>query len=214
MRLRPSGNQGPVATSWPAFQDYQTSDAWVWEHLALTRAAVIAGPDGLGADVSAFRDQILSRPVSAVDLAGGLEEMRARIAAAKAPAGELDVKTGAGRLQDIELLAQTGALLSGNGARDVAGGLDGLRAKGFLSPDAQAQLEAAAALCWAVLLGGRLLAEKVIRLDELAPDGRALLLGLSGQSGPSALTAALARAETEADGHIRATLARMQDDSL
>ena len=43
MRLRPSGNQGPVATGWASFQEYQRSDAWVWEHLALTRARVITG---------------------------------------------------------------------------------------------------------------------------------------------------------------------------
>ena len=44
MRLRPSGNKGPVATSWTSFQDYQRNEAWVWEHLALTRAAAIVGP--------------------------------------------------------------------------------------------------------------------------------------------------------------------------
>lgn len=43
MRLRPSGNQGPVATSWDAFQSYQKTEAWTWEHLALTRAAVVVG---------------------------------------------------------------------------------------------------------------------------------------------------------------------------
>ena len=45
MRLRPSGNQGPVATGWASFREYQRSDAWVWEHLALTRARVIAGDE-------------------------------------------------------------------------------------------------------------------------------------------------------------------------
>ncbi len=39
MRLRPSGRQGPVATSLDAFRHYQRSDAWTWEHLALHRAA-------------------------------------------------------------------------------------------------------------------------------------------------------------------------------
>ena len=42
MRLRPSGNQGPVATSWEAFKHYQISEAWVWEHLALVNATIIA----------------------------------------------------------------------------------------------------------------------------------------------------------------------------
>src|SRR5690606_7771862 len=49
MRLRPSGRQGPVATSIQSFRDYQMSEAWTWEHLALTRARVVAcaGDQGL-----------------------------------------------------------------------------------------------------------------------------------------------------------------------
>ena len=46
MRLRPSGRQGPVATSLAAFRRYQAEEAWTWEHLALTRARVVAGPAG------------------------------------------------------------------------------------------------------------------------------------------------------------------------
>src|SRR5690606_38377421 len=42
MRLRPSGRQGPVATSVQSFESYQMTEAWTWEHLALTRARVVA----------------------------------------------------------------------------------------------------------------------------------------------------------------------------
>ncbi len=34
MRLRPSGRQGPVATSIDSFGTYQMTEAWTWEHLA------------------------------------------------------------------------------------------------------------------------------------------------------------------------------------
>ena len=44
MRLRPSGQQGPVATQLKSFVEYQTSTAWTWEHMALTRARAISGP--------------------------------------------------------------------------------------------------------------------------------------------------------------------------
>ncbi len=44
MRLRPSGQQGPVATQLASFIDYQADAAWTWEQLALTRARVISGP--------------------------------------------------------------------------------------------------------------------------------------------------------------------------
>jgi len=39
MRLRPSGNAGPLATNLTAFRFYQESSAWTWEHLALTGRA-------------------------------------------------------------------------------------------------------------------------------------------------------------------------------
>lgn len=47
MRLRPSGTSGPVAVSYESFNDYQHGQAWTWEHMALTRARVIAGPEVL-----------------------------------------------------------------------------------------------------------------------------------------------------------------------
>ena len=47
MRLRPSGNKGPVAVSLPAFERYHRESAWTWERLALTRARVVAGPSRL-----------------------------------------------------------------------------------------------------------------------------------------------------------------------
>ncbi len=47
MRLRPSGNQGPVATKLSSFISYQMGSAWTWEHLALTRARVVTGPASL-----------------------------------------------------------------------------------------------------------------------------------------------------------------------
>ena len=44
MRLRPSGNAGPVATSLEGFAAYQKDKAWTWEHMALTRARIVSGP--------------------------------------------------------------------------------------------------------------------------------------------------------------------------
>ena len=47
MRLRPSGESGPIASSLAAFAQYQRESAWTWEHLALTRARPIAGDPAL-----------------------------------------------------------------------------------------------------------------------------------------------------------------------
>ena len=51
MRLRPSGNKGPVAVPLAGFERYHASEAWTWERMALTRARVIAGPARLRAKV-------------------------------------------------------------------------------------------------------------------------------------------------------------------
>ena len=54
MRLRPSGQKGPVATRLSSFNDYQNGEAWTWEHLALTRARVVAGSFRLQDEVDAI----------------------------------------------------------------------------------------------------------------------------------------------------------------
>src|SRR6478672_11554648 len=51
MRLRPSGRSGPVATSLAAFASYQDTEAWTWEHMALTRARPVAGSPAFAARV-------------------------------------------------------------------------------------------------------------------------------------------------------------------
>ena len=48
MRLRPSGRQGPLATQLASFKLYQQDEAETWEHMALTRARVVAGDASLG----------------------------------------------------------------------------------------------------------------------------------------------------------------------
>ncbi|WP_444431358.1 hypothetical protein [Rhodobacter capsulatus] len=119
MRLRPSGRGGPVAVSLDSFRDYQRTEAWTWEHLALTRARVLAGDAGLGADVEAARLAVLAEKGGDPKVMPDLAEMRARIFAAKAPDGAWEAKIGPGRLQDIELLAQSFALRAGEPARKV-----------------------------------------------------------------------------------------------
>ena len=60
MRLRPSGGKGPVATAFSGFEGYQMGDAWTWEHLALTRALVVAGDAALGDDIESVRSKVLA----------------------------------------------------------------------------------------------------------------------------------------------------------
>ena len=60
MRLRPSGTAGPLAVSIASFAEYQRGQAWTWEHMALTRGRVIAGPDALKAKIEDCIFKILS----------------------------------------------------------------------------------------------------------------------------------------------------------
>ena len=191
MRLRPSGNQGPVATSWASFTHYQQNEAWVWEHLALTRARVVAGEPGLARDIEAFRADFLARPRDAGQVLREVSEMRARLAAAKFPAGIWDVKNGPGRLLDIELLAEAGALLAGSAERDVASGLQGAVVAGLLEV-AQAQvLRTAYDLFWQVQCAARLLSGKVIEADKIGQGGTAFLCRATGFEQVEQLQAAL-----------------------
>ncbi|MFQ8429888.1 bifunctional [glutamine synthetase] adenylyltransferase/[glutamine synthetase]-adenylyl-L-tyrosine phosphorylase [Amaricoccus sp. W119] len=115
MRLRPSGRQGPLATSISSFATYQEKEAWTWEHLALTRARVVAGPHLLAGRVSEAIDAVMARAHDPEKVLADVRDMRRRLAEAKeaAAANPWEVKLGPGRLMDIELLAQAGALING-----------------------------------------------------------------------------------------------------
>ncbi|MDU9003403.1 [protein-PII] uridylyltransferase family protein [Sedimentitalea todarodis] len=206
MRLRPSGSQGPVATSWSSFQNYQEDEAWVWEHLALTRARVIAGVEELADDIEAFRKAILSTRRDRKQVLNEVAEMRKKIAGAKSPEGVWDAKIGAGRMQDIELVAQAGALLSGSGARDVASGLQGAVDCGWMDAENAAQLNVCYDLCWSVQTSARLLSGQTLKLADLGEGGAAFLCRSTGYDTLEALSEALETAYTEAAAVIGSLL--------
>ncbi len=112
MRLRPSGRMGPVATSIAAFKEYQMNEAWTWEHLALSRARVVAGGAGLAADVRDAMRAALCQPHDRAKVINDVQEMRTKLAEDKAD-NPWEMKHGKGWLMDIELLLQTGAVLHG-----------------------------------------------------------------------------------------------------
>lgn len=175
MRLRPSGSKGPVATSFTSFIHYQKNEAWVWEHLALTRARVVAGATDLARDIETFRSSVLSTPNDQNRVLAEVAEMRARLAAAKKPAGIWDAKVGGGRMMDIELMSQVGALLSGNPAQNVSAGLRGTVASGWLSVAEATQLQEAYDLFWSVQTATRLLSATGINTSNLGEGGAQFL---------------------------------------
>ena len=207
MRLRPSGNQGPVATSWSSFREYQTTDAWIWEHLALTRARVVAsGSDGLARDIETFRQSLLGRTAGASEVLEAVADMRTRIAEAKAPGGVLDAKIGAGRLQDIELLAQAGALIAGEPVRGVEGGIAAAVDSGWLGGKEARSLTQAARLMWSVIAAMRLLSATPIEVESLGEGAGEFLCRATGMASIEDLQIALESAYAESDATISAAL--------
>jgi [glutamine synthetase] adenylyltransferase / [glutamine synthetase]-adenylyl-L-tyrosine phosphorylase len=215
MRLRPSGRAGPVATSLQSFITYQETEAWTWEHLALTRARVLAGDPGLAGEVEAFRRALLPAKGQGATVRRDVAEMRARLQAAKPPQGAWDAKNGPGRIMDIELAAQTLALLSGSPARSVerqiAAGQKVTGQAGHL-PDSDAQaLLSAYRLQWRLHAGARLLSDATLDWERLGSGAQAFLLREAEAADASALGAALARVQSEAARIVTRLVGEVQD---
>jgi glutamate-ammonia-ligase adenylyltransferase len=112
MRLRPSGQKGPVATQLSSFIEYQAKEAWTWEHLALTRARVVSGPPELRQRVEhAIRGALLT-PHLRAKVAADVHDMRQRIAKEKGTNDIWDLKQVRGGLVDLEFIAQYLQLIS------------------------------------------------------------------------------------------------------
>ncbi|MBU6297334.1 MAG: bifunctional [glutamine synthetase] adenylyltransferase/[glutamine synthetase]-adenylyl-L-tyrosine phosphorylase [Alphaproteobacteria bacterium] len=107
MRLRPTGNKGPVAVSLESFMRYHQAESWTWERMALTRARVIAGPPKLIPKLDAVVSDTLRRRVDWARLFSDAREMREKVAAQYPGKNCWDLKYAAGGLMDIEFIAQT-----------------------------------------------------------------------------------------------------------
>jgi glutamate-ammonia-ligase adenylyltransferase len=106
MRLRPSGNKGPVAVSLESFARYHTHDAWTWERMALTRARVISAPDSLRRKIETVMQTALTAPGDDAVLLKDAREMRERMAVQFPGKNHWDLKYAPGGLVDIEFVAQ------------------------------------------------------------------------------------------------------------
>jgi glutamate-ammonia-ligase adenylyltransferase len=106
MRLRPSGRQGPLATQFSSFKLYQLEEAETWEHMALTRARVVAGDASLTAEVAETVRKTLTRKREPAIVARDAGAMRKLIATEKGDRDVWDLKLVAGGLMDIEFIAQ------------------------------------------------------------------------------------------------------------
>ncbi|MEL6878035.1 MAG: glutamine-synthetase adenylyltransferase, partial [Pseudomonadota bacterium] len=158
-RLRPQGNQGPLAVSLEAFAKYQREAAWTWEHMALARARVLAGSDTAREKLGRIVGGVLRQQRDPKKLRENVLNMREEMAQHKPARGPLDVKLLRGGLVDYEFLIHFLQLRDGVGLEpDFAAALPMLVERGAIP----SELIAAYDLMTRILVAGRL----------LAPDGK------------------------------------------
>jgi len=105
-RLRPSGASSPLASEVGGFASYQEKSAWNWEHMALTRARVIAGTPSLAREVEKIVKNVLHKPRDNKKLVCDVADMRERIDRERYTENYWRLKHVRGGLLDLEFIAQ------------------------------------------------------------------------------------------------------------
>ena len=107
LRLRPDGAAGLMVSSLASFRKYQRTQAWTWEHQALTRARFVAGDAGIGRAFEEEREAILRLPRDPQRLRNEVLEMRQRMRDGHGnPTVRFDLKHDAGGMVDVEFAVQ------------------------------------------------------------------------------------------------------------
>lgn len=154
-RLRPQGNQGPLAVRFDSFARYQSESAWTWEHMALTRARVLCGSPAVRRELESLITDVLTAPRDPTNLRESLLTMRAEMAEHKPAKGPLDAKLMRGGLVDLEFLVHYLQLRDQTAFRPHLGeAIAQLVSEGLLPAD----LAVAHNLMIRMLVGARLLA--------------------------------------------------------
>ena len=113
MRLRPNGDDGPIATHIDGYRRYLEDSAWTWELMALSRARAAIGDASLIEMVEEIRLKALQGAPNRPNLLADVAAMRLRVAAVKQAGGPWDIRRRAGGLVDAEFIAQGLTLLHG-----------------------------------------------------------------------------------------------------
>ena len=194
MRLRPSGNKGPVAVSLAAFTRYHAESAWTWERMALTRARVVAGP-------ASFRERVSEAIRGAIVAAGEPARIRADVAAMRArmlrelpPHGPWDVKLRPGGQIEGEFVVQMLQLIHARAHPEVLDptsrvALARLREAGLLA-DSDATLLIHADHVWRTVQGMLRLTERRTPGATLSAASASALLRAASAAGRPAVDAA------------------------
>lgn len=186
MRLRPSGNAGPIASHFSAFVQYHREKSWTWEHMALSRARIVCGTSALTKDIEATIKETLTQERDPATLLADVAEMRTRIDKEHHSDFVWEVKYMRGGLVDVEFTTQYLQLKYAHQypeilAANTGEALTNLRDKGLLNAE-HAEILSSALKLWQSVQGMlRLTIEGYFRAER-------------EQEVPKALAEALAKA--------------------
>jgi len=183
-RLRPQGSEGMLAVSLQGFLEYQRSEAWTWEHMALCRARPIHGCSQRREQLRKDICSILERKRDSAKTRADAAKMRADMARHKKPSGPLDIKLGPGGLVDLEFAVHTLQLVHGQGLDPrLEHAIEGLERNGLIDPSYDPDL--------------RLLSRMLVVMRLVAPESneppeksQSLVAALCGHEGWDSLLAA------------------------
>ena len=192
MRLRPTGNKGPAAVSLKSFADYHATESWTWEHMALTRARLVAGPAPLRVRIEQEIHRRLTAGTDAAKIVADARDMREKVAAQYPGRNRWDLKYARGGLIDIEFIAQTLQLVHGPGRAGILdtntiAALEKIEAGGCLDGHAAQSLIAAARLEQALTQILRIALNETLKAEEATAGLKDLLVGAGGAGDFAAL---------------------------
>jgi glutamate-ammonia-ligase adenylyltransferase len=101
-RLRPQGSKGMLVVSLDAFEQYQRTEAWTWEHMALCRARPVFGSPAVQSRAAGIIADVLRSPRDPKKVVADAVKMRAEMERHKPAKSSIDVKLGSGGLVDLE----------------------------------------------------------------------------------------------------------------
>jgi [glutamine synthetase] adenylyltransferase / [glutamine synthetase]-adenylyl-L-tyrosine phosphorylase len=213
MRLRPSGNKGPVSVMLDGFERYFAEEAWTWEFMALTRARIVAASDpAFAGRVERAISVALLRPRQPAELWTDVAAMRARIQREHGGGDGFDLKHRRGGLLDLDFLLQ-GLVLEQAGRfpdliqRNTHAIIDRLAAHNLVPADQAAALAQAARLFQTVQ--GLLRLTTGGRLDPAHPPAglKTVLARAAGTVDFAALERNITAAAEAVAGHYLTTIA-------
>ncbi len=211
-RIRPSGKTGLVATSVTAFKAYQIERAGTWEHLALTRSRVIAGPDRIARWIEQVRCEIISREISSAKLAQDICALRREFVdrpISTRVSDDWELRLGRGKLVDIEGFLQAGALLMGSRSTTINEHLGATLSIGWITKGQAEVLHATYRLLRAVLQVARLTANGRFNPYRIGTGAADFLLRETSEKDLAALQKRIRDSSAECDSIISFALSEI-----